>query len=270
MTKFGQSTLIGLILVAMAAFGFYGWRNLTDAARGTVATSTLPGATTTIGSDIQVISTDGVTITEIPDDSTGASIPAFDFMKPIAFASSVSAEVRAALSEDLKRAQDALSADDTDFNAWMQLGSDHHLGGDNKEAEAIWLYATELFPNTGVPYDNLGNLYLDYLKDYPKAEQMFKKSLSIDSHNTAACYNLVALYTDYGYKANTSAAPDMLDQCLKNNPGAYDVATILARYYVKESRTAEAKAIYDKAIAAAQYAGNTQAKDALIAEKNQL
>jgi len=52
----------------------------------------------------------------------------------------------------------------------MDLAILHKIGGDYRGAEAIWLYATKMWPTSYVPFSNLADLYQNFLKDPVKAE----------------------------------------------------------------------------------------------------
>ncbi len=263
MTNTQRNILIGAVMVLLLCLGIYAWNTRsTGSSDASLENATSTSNVSTSTSGIKVVGSGDVTVTEEPNT------PKFDFSKPIAFSASIASDVRAALNVNLKNAQDALAKNVADFNAWIQLGNAHLVGGDAKAAEEIWLHAAALFPKNIVTYDNLGGLYLDYLKDYPKAETMFKKAIALGSHDVAAYRNLFSLYTDYGYKAGTSAAEDILKQGIANNPDAYELSVLLARYYHAHGRDAEAKASYDVAIATLQKQGNTQAAAEITAEKN--
>ena len=60
------------------------------------------------------------------------------------------------------------------FIAWMDLGSIKSMFGDYKGAEEAWLYATAISKNQGRSLMNLGDLYWNKLKDYPKAEWAYR------------------------------------------------------------------------------------------------
>ncbi len=245
--------LAGIGLIAAFYFNFKSVSNQIDTAPTATSTVKLPGGG-------EVSASGDVEITETPSN------PAPDYTKAITFSSSVSSEVRAALNANLAAIQAQIKTDSRNLGAWLQLGNIYHMGGDEKAAEKIWLYTAAAAPNVGASFDNLGELYLNYLKDLGKAEANFKKSISIDSHNTTAYRNLFSLYTDYGYK--TANAEPILKEAIKNNPGAIDLQIILARFYKGKGRTAEAKAQYDVAIATARTAGNTVLVADLESEKN--
>ena len=80
------------------------------------------------------------------------------------------------------------------------------------------MYVSKLYPTSSVPFDNLGSLYLDFIKEYRKAEENFKQAIENDAHDITAYQQLFSLYTLYGYKSDTSAAAELVAQGLKDNP----------------------------------------------------
>lgn len=204
----------GAALVAIIAIGIYLYANrsasptLDEAASAGTTTTTVSGVTTAGG---------GAKVTE-PAAPAAPSAP--DYRTPLAFSASTDAAVKLALQKQFDATVAILAKKSTDFSAWVNLGILRKTVGDYKGAEADWIYVTKLYPSSTVGFDNLGELYLDFLKDYPKAEANFKQSIKIDSHDINAYQQLFSLYTTYGYKQGTSAAADLVAQGLKANPNS--------------------------------------------------
>ncbi len=249
----GGIALAVVALIAAFYFSFTYFPSLGGFVATTTATSTaqFPGGNVSASGD--------VVIDETPTN------PAPDYMKPITFASSIEQNVRVALNANLTEIQATLKKNPGDLSTWLRLGNIYHLGGDERAAEKIWLYTAAAAPNVGASFDNLGELYLNYIKDPAKAEANFKKAVAIDSHDVNAYRNLFSLYTDYGYK--TANAEPILKEAIQSNPSMVDLQIILARFYKAKGRTAEAKAEYDVAIATARAAGNTQLVSDIETEK---
>jgi tetratricopeptide (TPR) repeat protein len=213
MNTTSRNVLLGLLaLVAIGAVGY-----AVVSSKGTTATSTDsgivfdPNATTS-----QTIETPNgsYTITPVTDD---APTPP-NYKKAVAFKGEVSTEVRDAINAQLKETQDVIAGDQYNFEAWVNLGILHKIGGDYEGAAEIWRYVAAIYPNSTVPLDNLGGLYMDFLKNYARAETNFKASIALDSHDINAYQQLVSLYTVYGYKG-TSTAVALIEQGLAANPG---------------------------------------------------
>ncbi len=163
---------------------------------------------------------DGVTVSG--GDAAVADVPSQtvkvpDFKTPIAFGDAFTNDVRVALSAQLEEVIKIIEGDSQNFNAWIKLGIIRKMAGDYKGAESAWSYVKALYPKSTVPTDNLGSLYLDFIKNYPKAETNYKLSISSDSHDINAYEQLVSLYTIYGYGSTTTALT-LLQQGIAANP----------------------------------------------------
>ncbi len=115
-----------------------------------------------------------------------------DYTKPIVYSASVSVEVKAAIEVQFAKAKELLAKDPMDFNTWIDLGTIHKMAGDYKGAEAIWIYASKQW-ESDVAHANLGDLYLNFLKDKTKAAASFQAALALKPDNAS-------------YKAGLSAA----------------------------------------------------------------
>lgn len=259
-TPIQRNLVIGIAIAAvLLGLGIYIEKK--NVSGGTLAPASGAATSTADRSGVAVEATGDYTIQEISE------IMPPDYRKPVSFSASVSAEARASINASLAQKRAALTSNPTDFNAWISLGALYHTGGDERTAEEVWLYAAALAPQASLPYDNLGDLYLNYLKEYVKSESAFKKAIAADAQDVGAYQNLFSLYTEYGYKKGTAAAEDILKKGIAANPGAYDLETLLARYYTGLGRTAEAKLQYEAAIKAAEKAGAVSIAEQLKAEE---
>ncbi|MFA7310045.1 MAG: tetratricopeptide repeat protein [Candidatus Paceibacterota bacterium] len=197
-----------LIILAIGAY-LYTRTNTAPAviegASSTPITTNNNGVVTTGGSS---------TVTDV----TPQKLVAPNYRTPLAFSASISSEVRAALNKQFDATVAIIAKDSINFQAWNNLGIVRKMAGDYKGAETAWKYVAALYPSSTIPFDNLGGLYLDFLKDYPKAEANFKVAIKNNAQDINAYEQLFALYTTYGYKAGTSAAADLIAQGLKANP----------------------------------------------------
>jgi tetratricopeptide (TPR) repeat protein len=169
-----------------------------------------PNATTS-----QTITTPDGTYTITPVDDEGPAAP--DYTKGIAYGAAVSADARTALNAQLAQTQAIIKSKPTDFEAWVNLGVLRKIGGDYQGAAEAWRYVAAIYPNSTVPLDNLAGLYMDFIKNYPKAEANLKASISLDAHDIHAYEMLVELYTTYGYKSKADALV-LIRQGLVQNP----------------------------------------------------
>ena len=199
-----------LALIAVIAIALYIHAHpLNSSSSGQAATST-PITTTTNG---VTVSGGNATVTE-----QSPALVAPDYKKPLTFQADVSADVRAVFQHQFDLTIQALDKDKSSFAAWVNLSTLRKGTGDYKGSETILIYVSKLYPKSTVPTDNLGSLYLDFIKDYPKAESNFKASIGNDPHDINAYEQLTSLYTTYGYKDKATARA-LLQQGLAANPG---------------------------------------------------
>ena len=92
------------------------------------------------------------------------------YRAPVAYGAEVTAEVKAAIEPRLAADIALLAKNNQDFSAWMDLAILHKIGGDYRGAEAIWLYATKMWPKSSIAFSNLADLYQNFLKDPVKAK----------------------------------------------------------------------------------------------------
>lgn len=255
-----RNWIIGLVLAAaVLAGGIYAIHRHASSA------SPAPGGSAS--TTTQTI--DGLTITG-PGGATvsiDTSVPAPDYHKPVAFASSVPQNTRTAVNAALVQVQAALAKDPHDFNSWVSLGTLYKVGGDYPDALAIWNYVSQAWPTNIVTPLDLGDLYANFLHDYAKAEADYKLAIQRAAADTNAYRDLFQLYTQTSYKPSGSAAENVLKQGIAAAPQAVDLHVLLARYFVLEGRTADAKAQFDAAISSAQSQGQTSLASQIQAEE---
>jgi tetratricopeptide (TPR) repeat protein len=108
--------------------------------------------------------------------------------------------------------------------------------------------AIEIFPGNVVAHNNLADIYMNFKKDYAKAELNYKKVIESDPKQLDAYRNLLELYTLTPYRPTPNAHVDIVARALKSIPGAYDLQLMLARYYRDTGNIAAAKVQYQAAI----------------------
>ncbi len=77
------------------------------------------------------------------------------------------------------------------YDALLKMGLIKQLIGDYTGAEQIFMYAYKLEPNSYILNGNIAHLNLYYLKNYPKAEEFYRKAVT-----TAKTGNLYSYYTE--------------------------------------------------------------------------
>lgn len=151
----------------------------------------------------------------------------------------------------------------------IQLGTERKAVGDYEGAARAWIEAGNTFPSNVVSFNNLGDLYLNFIKDYPKAETAYLKVIQNDPRQINAYRQLVDIYTWTTLKSDTNKE-NILTQGITANPQAFDLMVLLARHYKGVGRTIEARTQYEAAVAAATAAGSASAAASIQAELDTL
>ncbi len=118
-----------------------------------------------------------------------------------------------------------------DFDTWLELAIHYKIAGDYEGAADVWQYVVYAAPSVQrtVALSNLGDLYMNFIKDYPKAEGYYRQALAINPTVISYYRDLYTLYR-YLYKIDTSAASDILTEGLAKNPGNADLLQIQADF----------------------------------------
>lgn len=141
-----------------------------------------------------------------------------EYMKPIAFSPDISAEIRSRLTESLQREQEAIAKNSLDLGAWTNLGAIYKIAGDYASAQNAWEFVLSVVPNSASTHYNLGDLYQNWLKDYPKAEEHYLAVIKSSPHHIEAYVNLYTMYR-YQYRMSTSSAMAIILEGIQQNPG---------------------------------------------------
>lgn len=161
------------------------------------------------------------------------------------------------ITEDINKITADLHQNSELITSWLLLGIHRKSLGDYEGAEEIWVYVTKKWPSNYVAYNNLGDLYEEYIKDYPKAEKAFKEVVIKNPGYVPGYVNLSELYR-YFYKEKESHAVTVLEQGLVSNPNNIDLMLHIARYYGDTGINLEkAKEYYSMIIEEAEKVGRT-------------
>ncbi|MBP9757126.1 MAG: hypothetical protein KBD06_00840 [Candidatus Pacebacteria bacterium] len=259
MSNLNQSTMRALALLALAIaiiLGGYFYQNSRQAASvtlDTAASSTdgmfsavAPGQDTTRGT---------TNIIPITAEATYKS-PAYP--KTLSFSIKLSDSEKSTIQKAYGVVVGDLTEDRYDFNAWINLGTLNLMAGNYKAAETIWQFASTQWPTNQASHNNLGDLYMNYLKDYPKAETEYLAGIKNKPGDPNPYKNLFTMYSDTSYKPTNTAAEDILRKGITAVPTSVDLKYMLAVWYKKLGRTQEATAQFQTAINEANKQGLTQ------------
>lgn len=131
--------------------------------------------------------------------------------------------------------------------AWQDLGAYRRLIGDYEGAIAAWNFVGLIRPKNYVSYNNLGDLYAFYLKDYDKGEQNFLKSISNEPANINAYVQLATLYED-AYQSREKDAENILLLGINANPSVAGLKVLLGQYYERQGRKGDALKYFEEAL----------------------
>ncbi len=211
----------GVAAILLVLGGFF----IVQSRTSNTASSTPTTATTTVdlGNGQSVTLPPGVTIEKI-GTSTNATAPKQPSLTgTILIDSKLAPEVQAALRTNEQELLTSLKKNPNQLDAWIKLGLYRKMAGDYAGAIEAWNFVAASQSNISyVAYGNLGGLYADFLKDYPKAEINYKAAIALKPSVIDYYRQLYYLYKGL-YKINTDAAADILRQGLKANPNNPDL-----------------------------------------------
>jgi len=214
---------VGIIIVlALITAGIIWLRPMAPSSvQNATSTPSQEGTTTSLGNGISVTSNGSGTISAV------SGIPAPSLTRPISISSSLPTDTASTLRANEETVSAQLKQNPRRSDLWLQLAVDRKVAGDYQGAIDIWNYVAKTGPDTVkyIAYGNLGDVYQNFLKDYPKAEMDYKAAIAINPHIIGYYSSLYTMYK-YLYKTNTSAAADILVQGLKANPGNSDLLTL--------------------------------------------
>lgn len=198
--------------------------------------------------------------TNIIPISSDAGIKVPDYKRPLTFPknTTLNAEAQSLLLKQYAKTQAVVIKDPLSFNEWIFLGNDNLIAGNYAIAQEYWEYVSLRWPTNQASFNNLGDLYMNYLKDYAKAEKNWLQAVKNKADDPGVYKNLFTLYSETSYKPTNTAAEDILKKGIAANPRAVNLQYDLAVYYKKLGRTADAKSMYQAAIDNANNQGQTQ------------
>lgn len=97
--------------------------------------------------------------------------------------------------QEVAFAKQQLHYDPNNKAYWITLAPYFEAAGDYKGAEEIWLYCNARWPEEPICYNNLADLYANYLHDYTKAITYWNKLITVQPTNVLAYINLATLYS---------------------------------------------------------------------------
>jgi len=131
-----------------------------------------------------------------------------DFLnRSFVFPGNFNAETQNSYSERINKLVSSLKSNCNSFGTWLDLGQWYGSIGDYDAAKFAWETASQMEPNSFLPYHNLGNLYGFFVKDMKKSEEYYFKAIDKDLNSLNSYSDLADLYL---YGGQPQKAIDLL------------------------------------------------------------
>lgn len=155
--------------------------------------------------------------------------PAPSLVRSTEFKNTYPVEAQKTLLANLEKAIAEVKKDPKNMMTWIDLGIQRKEIGDYEGARDVWEYAKALEPNNIIPWNNLGDLYHFYLKDFIKSEENWKKTIALKPDYAQGYRGLYELYT-YSMKNKMGEIPALLKKGIASVPEATDLKALLDDY----------------------------------------
>lgn len=213
--------IVGLVVLAIVA-GILIYRDT----RGSKLTITGETPNTVNVSGVDMVGDGNVQIVPINEKKLP---PAPTLVRSTDFKTDISPEIKKITISNLENAIAEIKKDPSSVDNWFDLGLQRKQLGDYEGARDVWEYTKALEPNNIVSWNNLGDLYHFYLKDYKKSEENWKKTISLQSDYSQGYRGLYELYT-YSMPEKSGEIPVILKLGIEKAPQATDLAVLLKEY----------------------------------------
>jgi tetratricopeptide (TPR) repeat protein len=180
-------------------------------------------------------------------------------------------EAKEAYDTSLAGLKKKISANPSDTSLWYDLAIKYRMVQDYEGAVEVWEYITSVAPQDSVALHNLGEHYFHYGKDYPKAEEYYRRAIVLAPQFSINYTDLFEMYRDV-YKQDTSAAEDILKEGIRaiSTIEVVDLQLMLARHHRAKGNIENARKYYIDARAIVKTAGNPALLRLIESELNSL
>ena len=136
--------------------------------------------------------------------------------RPINITVTLSEDAKKIAKEKIEKLSSELKQDPSLFENWLVLGIYRKMIGDLEGAKECWEYAGFLAPQSPTPFNNLGDLYANYLKDNKKAEENFLIAIKNGPDQIYIYRSFYEFYRDT--MKDNAKAKQILEQGISANP----------------------------------------------------
>lgn len=134
-------------------------------------------------------------------------------------------------------------------NAWYDLGAYRMIIGDYDGAVDAYKFVPLIKPGDYVGYANLGDIYTNYIKNYPLAEENFLKAIQNNSAYISAYAELANLYEN-NFDDGRKKSENLLLLGINSNPQDLYLKIKLAEFYERSGRKSEALGLFRQILSA--------------------
>jgi len=150
------------------------------------------------------------------------------------------------IKKDFDNRVTVLQKDKNLFNDWLALGNDKKLIGDYIGARDVYIFAGQIRPLNSLSFGNLGDLYMNFLKDYPSAEIAFKRAVvNVGTEDSSYIRNLIGLYSFWG-KSNLEKQTIL--EAIYKFPKEHPFLVLMSRWYLQAGDKISAIVYMQKAL----------------------
>ncbi len=209
--------IVAAAVVVIAALGWY-FAAHHKASAPSVSNSTATTTSTTSASGGGNAGPNSSVGSAVPDQST---LQKPDLNRPYKPLSTLPQSVQDNNKKLYATAVQQLKIDPNGIAYWLQLAQLRKGANDFSGAAEVWIYVTKRWPNDPIAFENLGDLYANYMHEAALGVEYWQKALPLDAKNIGLYINL-ATYQDINMH-DKAAAQATLEAGLKANPGNTDL-----------------------------------------------
>jgi len=133
-------------------------------------------------------------------------------------------------------------------NAWYDFGAYRMVIGDYDGAIDAYKFVPLIKSGDYVGYGNLGDIYMNYLKNYSLAEENFLKAIQNNFAYISGYVELAALYEN-NFEDGRQKAEDLFLSGINSNTGNLYLKVRLAQFYDRNGRKLDALNLFKEVLA---------------------